>query len=196
MAIAKTILVKLGLNEEADESAVLAAIERLKSSSYVSNEVEKILGLSGMEAIGAVRALKETKERVSTLQAEVAQVRTMQARATFDALIQEGRSAKNRKLSPVAVKEFSKKFEDALASGSDGSAVVEELKGFLKLAAPIGAVPVGPARVTSAGAELDALMWEGKTYAQLDAGEKHMLKRRDPELFKLMRDEHLAQTNH
>lgn len=79
----------LGLSQEAaaaaDENTIESEINKLKASARAGAEIEKLLGVSGDAAIGAVRALKESKTAHEQLAADLGKVKAQMARREFEA---------------------------------------------------------------------------------------------------------------
>lgn len=187
MAFPKSILTVLALDESATEEAIVSAIVALKSepqtnaaASRVGLEIERIVGAVGAEAIGAVRALKADQERLVTVSAELAQTKASLSRNAFDTAIKSGRDAK--KLTPHATKDFTARFDAALAKGESGDDVVSELQGFIRLAAPFAT----EARQVATPGE-GGLLYNGKTYAQMTFRERGKLADSDPDLWRQMK---------
>lgn len=192
MSIMKTILAKLGLTEGAEDAVVIQALDRLKANAHAGSEIEKLLGCTGAEAVGAVRGLKDSKSQLETLQTDLGQVKATMSRSSFDAAIAQGK--KEKKLTPVAVKDFQDRFGAALEANTDGTAVLQELQGFIKLAAPYGSTI--SASVTGSGANggTGAVLpqHDGKTFEQMSGGARAALKQQNPELYELMREDAVA----
>jgi ATP-dependent Clp protease, protease subunit len=192
MGISKALAAVLNLAEGADDAAAIAAITALKSAPETNAaaartglEIERIVGCTGAEAIGAVRALKADQEALVTVRAELSQTKSALNRNAFDKAISDGRTAK--KLTPHAIKEFTKEFDDALAKGESGDRVVAELQGFIRRAAPF-AVEAKQGSTSTEG----ALSYNGKTYAQMSFSERDKLAKSDPELWRSMKTDHEA----
>ena len=187
----KNLIQVLALSEDADEAAVVAAVKKIQASARVGAEVEKLVGANGDAALGAVRALKEAKERGDDLAVEVGKVKATLARQSFEAARDSG--LKERKLTPAVAKMYSDRFEAALASGEDGSSIVADLQGFLAVAPRVVSAPIaGPGGASS---DPKSLQHNGKTFAELAPMERHNLKSSDPELYALMRKDWEANDN-
>jgi|GEM_PF-5404870 len=186
----KLILAALALSEDTDEATAVAAIKKIQASGRTGDEVERLLGVAGDGAIGAVRALKEATTRNDDLAAEVGKVKAMLARRDFEA--ERDKGLKDRKLTPATAKFYSDRFETALTAGSDGAEVVADLKGFLTAAPRV--VPVLQASTNGqpvTGGE-GTPQHNGKTFAQMKPAERSKLSQSDPELYALMRQEWVA----
>jgi ATP-dependent Clp protease, protease subunit len=187
----KNLIQVLALSEDADEAAVVAAVKKIQTSARVGAEVEKLVGANGDAALGAVRALKEAKERGEDLALEVGKVKATLARQSFEAARDAG--LKDRKLTPAVAKMYSDRFEATLASGEDGSNIVADLQGFLAVAPRVVSAPIaGPGGVIT---DPKSLQHNGKTFAELTPIERHNLKSSDPELYALMRKDWEANDN-
>lgn len=178
----KNVIQALALTEGADEAAVVAAITKLKTSARIGGEIEKLVGATGDAALGAVRALKESQASQVALAEEVAKLKVTSARRDFDAAVEKGRA--DKKLTPAVAKMYGERFDAAIASGADGSAVVADLQGFLAVAP---AVPTAVGNPRAATDPDGVLKWQGKTFAELAPVERHQLKAADAELYALMR---------
>lgn len=183
MAFPKTILTVLALSEDADETAIVAAVERFKTAANVGSEIERIVGAIGAEAIGAVRALKADQEHLVKARAELNQTKAALSRNAFDTAIAAGRAA--MKLTPHAIKEFTTEFDAALARGECGDSVVASLQGFIRRAAPFAQES---RQVSNSGGET-VLTYQGKTYAQMTFRERGKLADSDPELWRQMKSD-------
>ncbi|HEV8246688.1 MAG TPA: head maturation protease, ClpP-related [Polyangiaceae bacterium] len=190
MAFPKNVVLALALNEDADEAAVLAAIKKLQASARVGGEIEKLVGATGDQAIGAVRALKETQSAHGELAADLGKVKASLARRDFESARDGG--LKDKKLTPAVAKLYTERFEAAVASADgDPEAVVSDLQGFLKVAPRIatnGLPPMG-----GQGGDANALQWNGKTFAQLKPAEKGKLHAENRELYDAMSADWQAQ---
>lgn len=185
--IMKDVLKTLALSDDADEAAVIAAIKKLQASAHAGAEIEKIVGYTGGEAIGAVRALKEIKSQHEDLRGQVAQLQAAGARREFEAARDEG--LKDRKLTPAQAKFYSDQFEAALADGGDAAAIVAQLKGWLQVT-PKNRV-VGPA-LHPAGESEGAAQYNGKKYEEMAPAERARLKKESPELHDTLRADAVA----
>lgn len=183
MAFPKTILSVLALSDDADETAIVAAVERFKVAANVGSEIERIVGAIGAEAIGAVRALKADQEHLVKARAELNQTKAALSRNAFDTAIAAGRAA--MKLTPHAIKEFTTEFDAALAKGECGDSVVASLQGFIRRAAPFAQES---RQVSNSGGET-VLTYQGKTYAQMTFRERGKLADSDPELWRQMKSD-------
>jgi ATP-dependent protease ClpP protease subunit len=186
----KSILAALALQEDADEATVVAAIKKIQASGRTGDEVERLLGVAGDSAIGAVRALKEATNQNADLAIEVGKVKAMLSRRDFESARDTG--LKDRKLTPATAKMYSDRFEAALVSGADGASVVADLQGFLAVAPRVVPAPsVGRQGGGESSGEKPA-QHNGKTFAQMAPVERARLSKSDPELYDLMRQDWVA----
>lgn len=176
----KAINKALSLPEDAEETVAVAAVQKLCANARIGEELERLVGATGDAALGAVRALKSAKEQSDHLAAEVAKLKVTTARRDFEAELQRGRS--ERKLTPHEAKHYQEKFDAAIAAGEDAARVVDDLRGWLSVAAPKNVNPGAPA----ASGDV-SLKWKGKSFAELAPIERHQLKSEDAELYALMR---------
>lgn len=188
MTISKATAKALNIAEDADEATALAAVARLKASAQVGGEIEKLLGIVGPEAIGAVRALKETQTQNQQLVEDVNKVKAALARQQFEASIAQG--LKDQKLSKAEAKHYTDRFESALASGDDGSDLVAELSGWLKVAARRIGSPVQQPRPD--GSSDGPMQHNGQAFETMKPLARHVLKKDNPELYETMRSDAMA----
>jgi hypothetical protein len=191
MSIPKNILTALSLNEDAAETEIVAAVEKLNKRAHLGTEIEKLIGASGSECLGEVRALKASKAQQDDLAREVGQVKATLARRDFDSALKSGTD--DKKLSPAVAKMYTERFEESLKS-SDGSSVVEDLRGFLRVAPRIVSAAIQPPQTH--GSDPASLAYNGKTYAEMTGAERHNLWKVDAELFNEMRKDYHAQSAH
>jgi hypothetical protein len=204
MAFSKTVIAALALNDDADDAAVVSAVNKLKNSAKIGSEIEQLLGATGNAAVGAVRALQATQEAHVTLNIEVSKLKVVNARRDFDAALAKGLDQKDRKLTPAMAKRYRDKFDAALkvedagdaaavASAADkASEVVEDLVGFLAVASRIstGVTPQGGG---SGDQNLGGPMaFNGKAFEAMNGVERKSLKDQNPELYNEMREDALA----
>lgn len=187
MAFTKLFAI-LNLSADADEDAAVAAVQKIQNSASVGNEVERIVGASGQTAIGVVRALKEGEARSQQLADEVETIKVKMARDQFEALRAQG--CKDRKLTSTTAQFYADKFEAAVkmqedgTRNSDGSDVVADLEGFLKVAPRVVAAPV---LQPSDDGSVVAASHGGKKFEEMKPFERHALKRDNPELYNSLR---------
>jgi ATP-dependent protease ClpP protease subunit len=201
MALPKIIITALALADDADENAVVAAVNKLKASAKVGADIEQLLGASGQAALGAVRALKESAEANASLGTEVAKLKIVNVRRDFDALIAQGTDPKARKLSPAVAKHYKDKLENALklAEGEEGDAdaaadkasdICDDLRGFLAVAPRIATPrPAAPPTGNGGNGDGQAMQHGGKSFEAMTGTERHRLKNDNPELYNLMRED-------
>jgi ATP-dependent protease ClpP protease subunit len=187
MSLAR-IAMALGAPHEADEAAVLSAIDRLKSGSTLLAELRAITKQpTNEELTGAVRGLVEAAGQVPQLKAQIeGHVRQADDARRAQLLAADKSDPKGRKLTPAMEKLFADK-------------PVSELEAFLKIAPHVVAAVGGkqpPTGDTSnpendvAGAELKH---NGKTWSQLKPYEKHNLFVDDKRLYDEMKAQHEQQ---
>lgn len=124
-----TVIIALGLRADAGEADALAAVSQLKDFE------REMIALSGKtdraSALGAVRAMQSSHEKVVALTAEVAAARAEKRGLEFDALVKQGDA--DKKISPAMAKDWI----PSLRGREDGC---EILKSFLASATAL--VPV------------------------------------------------------
>lgn len=192
MNVSKKITQALALAEDAGEDAVAAAIARLQTQARAGGEIEKLLGVTGAEAVGAVRALKESQAANASLAVEVGKLKITNARRDFESARAEG--LKERKLTPATAKLYTDRFENAVKpdengeSASDGSDVVADLKGFLSVAPRLAISLQQPSPEGSSGGAA-ATQHNGKAFEDMKPADRHLLKKQNPELYNTMRED-------
>lgn len=200
MTIAKAILTVLALNDEADESAVVTAINKLKNSAKTGAEIETLLGATGAAAVGAVRGLQAAQEDIQTLNDEVAKQKVRNARRDFESALAKGFDPKERKLTPANAQRYKDKFEAALnvdqtdsravaAAADKASEIVEDLNGFLKVATrvPTGISNGGPEGSPAGG----PMQFNGKSFEAMTGHQRAELKKHNVDLYNAMREDAL-----
>src|SRR5690606_4117955 len=179
----------LSLPEDATEDQAIAAVKKIQTRASLGAEIETIIGASGAQAVGMVRALTEDQAKYQQLAQDVVTINVKMARKEFDSARAEG--LKDRKLTPATAKYWSDRFEAEVkvqedgSVNSDGSGIVEELKGFLAVASRVTAAPVF--QPESDGSAPTAASHNGKSFEDMDPMEKHRLKRDNPELYNTLR---------
>ncbi len=203
MALSKLIITALALAEDADETAAVAAITKLKASTKLGSDVEQLLGVNGQAALGAVRALKEGNEANAALGTEVAKLKIVNVRRTFDGLLAKGTDIKAKKLSPAVVKMYNDRFDKALklAEGEDGDAdaaaakaseICEDLEGFIAVAPRITSGAINPPNSGAGGGSEGSgvsMQHGGKTFEAMSPRERLNLKNENPDLYTTMRED-------
>jgi ATP-dependent Clp protease protease subunit len=207
MAFSKLVITALALAEDADEAAVVAAVNKLKASAKVGSDIEQLLGASGQAALGAVRALKESNEANATLGNEVAKLKIVNVRRDFDSLIANGTDPKAKKLSPAVAKLYQERFENALklANGDEGNAdaaadkasdICDDLRGFLAVAPRITgghlSPPSGGGGQVTGGFDGQPMKHGDKAFENMTGSERKALKDANLDLYNLMRDDAVA----
>lgn len=189
MNFSKRITQALGLAEDANEDAVTAAIVRVVASAQIGGDIEKLLGVSGPQALGAVRALKEANEANAKLGEEVAKLKVSNARRDFESAREQG--LKDRKLTPATAKLYTDRFEaQAKSENGDCSVVVEDLQGFLKVAPKVVSLNGTQPRIEGNGE--GPTQHNGKSYEDMKPAERVKLKKENPELYNTLREDAVA----
>jgi ATP-dependent Clp protease protease subunit len=206
MKFPQALITALALNEDADEAAVVAAVNKLKAtnqdlkvSAKVGTDIEQLLGVSGQAAVGAVRALKDSHEANEGLAVKVANLTIVNVRREFEGAIAGG--TKDRKLSPAVAKHYNDRFESALklAQGDDGDAdkaaakaeeITADLKGFLAVAPRIVNANIGGPPPTGAGSsDGQPMQHQGKTFEDMAPVARKNLKDQNPDLYNTLRED-------
>lgn len=178
------IALALGLNEGAEEAAVVASLDKLRDNrrelQTLVAEVELMTGHKGSEAIGALRAFKAAAETLPVLQTQVTDLQTKLQSQELAELIRRGKD--EDKLTPALIGYYEKR-------------PVEELRGFLTVAPrvlntaelrqPAGAPP------TNGGSPDAAMAWE-----KLTAMQKHNMHHSDPAGYEACKSEYEQRTGH
>ena len=182
MTVARALALPVGCTEH-DVLTCIAALRELNSGC---------VGITGAntvpEMLGAIRAMKESSDRLKATEEKLAKVEAERDAQNFDALVNQALA--ERKMTPAEAAFKREQFGKACAEGR-GNAHVEELRGWVKVAAPrISSAKVQP---EVRGADAVALTHNGKTYAQLSYSQRAQLSNQDPELFRQMKSDHDAQ---
>ena len=198
MALPKSITTVLNLAEDADENAVVSAVNKLKTSASVGTQIEQLLGAAGPAALGAVRALQEERNNNTQLASEVAKLKIVNARREFEGLREQGTKA--LKLTPAISKLYNDRFEAAikLSEGEGGDAdlaaakaseVCADFKGYLAVAPRVVNANVrAPADGSQAG-DGSPILFEGKRFEELKPMQQKRLKDSNIELYNSMRED-------
>lgn len=141
--MSKTLIVALGMNADADETAALSRASRLADLERDVLALTKAKSLN--EASGVLHAMRESHEQVVALNARVVQLESDAKGADFDALVKQGQA--DSKLSKAQAGGEWIKSMRARATGLD------ELRGYLKEAHAI--VAASTAIVENASAVVD-----------------------------------------
>lgn len=179
----------LELPAGATEQDSVAAAVRLRQLEV---QVQALTGAeSTAEAMGRLRAMKVDSDKFKATEAELLKVRAERDAQNFETLLAQGRA--DHKLTPAEEKYQRDLFAKDVESNR-GAARVEELRGFLAVKSP----DLRFARDikqpnTSAGAG-SPLVHEGKSYGDLSYSQRAALAKSNPELWKLMKADHEAQT--
>lgn len=196
MTISKNIIQALALAEDADEAAVVAAINKIKASARMGASIEALLGVSGDAAVGAVRALKEKNEANEKLFDEVEKLKVVNARRDFETLREQG--LKDKKLSPAQAKFYAEKFAKAVKEdengipAGDGADVVADLRGFLAVSHRQGSTAVivqQPNPDGSPAASNGAATHNGKAFENMTPADRLKLKKENLELYNTLRED-------
>ncbi len=198
MALPKSITTVQNLAEDADENAVVAAVNKLKTSASVGTQIEQLLGAAGPAALGAVRALQEERNNNTQLASEVAKLKIVNARREFDGLREQGTKA--LKLTPAVSKLYSERFEAAikLSEGEHGDAdlaaakaaeICADFKGYLAVAPRIVSTAGTPPADGGVGGDGAPILFEGKKFEELKPMQQKRLKDNNPDLYNSMRED-------
>jgi ATP-dependent protease ClpP protease subunit len=183
--------------EQADEETVIKSINKLKTSAAIGTEIEQLLGQSGRAAVGAVKALKDAQEAHVALQADVANLKIVNARRDFETIRDQG--LKDRKLVPATAKYETERFDAVLKDeklsadlrAAKAVEIAEELKGRLAVAPRVVASGAFPPPV-SGGGESGPVLHNGKAFEAMNGSERKRLKDENPELYNTMREDAVA----
>jgi phage I-like protein len=170
----KLVTAKLGLVEGANETAILAAVE---PALAVRDDVMRLTGQTTRdEALGVLAAWKSAHEKVAQLQAEVAAANKRAEDTERAELVAKLRAEK--KITPAQIEAFA---GESLAF----------LKKFAASAPVIPQLAAAPAQEPK-GSVGEPMKHNGKTYAELSFVEKHNLHATEPDLFRALKNDHLA----
>jgi hypothetical protein len=141
--------------------------------------IEKAVGSSGDECVGAVRAALTSHAELPKAQARVAELEKSSETHALSALF--AKASDEKKLTP-AIRESVQAAFDA------GDVTLKGAEAWLSKLLPVSALATEPkhegAPAGNAGA---TLKHNGKTYAEMSGIERANLKKTNPELFKAMR---------
>lgn len=181
-----TIARALGLPPGAPESEILAAAARMRELEVQIQTITD--SKSSAEALGAVKGLAASAKRLVEVEGELTKVKGERDEQEFDAVLKG--AVQERKLSPAEATVERDAFAKAVENGR-GAEHVEYLKGRMKVAqARVGKSPQQTHAPRTEGGP--AATWNGKTYAELSYSKRAELSKEDPELFRIMKDEHEA----
>jgi ATP-dependent protease ClpP protease subunit len=175
----KLIAQAIGLQADADESAVVAAVSR--ASAFVA-ELRSVTGAaSADEILGAVRGFQAAAQQVPALKAQIeGQAKSLEAQERAALFAADAADAAGRKLTPAMQAFWSER-------------PVAELKAFLAVAPHIvqtqssGKQPEKkPEGDTEASAEVEK--FEGKAWEEMAPAAKHNLHVDQPELYASLRN--------
>lgn len=186
ISIARALELPAGATEQ---DAVAAAV-RLRQLEV---QVQALTGCaSTAEGMGALRAMKLDADKFKTTEAELVTVKAERDLQNFEALIQRGISEK--KLCEPAVQKLEREKFERKAKEGRGAEAVEELRGFLNVKAPDPRFSRDVQQPNAEGGSGTPLVHNGKTYEQLSYAQRAKLAKENPELWKLMKADHEAQT--
>lgn len=192
MALPKNIITALALADDADETAAVQAIGKLKASASIGLQIETQLGVQGAAAVGAVKALQDEREKNKELFGEVAKLKIVNARREFDSLIDKGKNV-TKNLTPKGVGDYTSKFDaaakvaetDPEQGANDAAAVCESLRGYLAIA-PRYTIE---ARQPAFDGDVGSVTHDGKKFEELKPMQQKALKDANPEKYAFMRQD-------
>jgi ATP-dependent protease ClpP protease subunit len=181
----KLIAQAVGLQADADESAVFAAVNRAQS---MFAELRTLTAASDLDGVlGAVRGLVESAKQVPVLQAQVAsQAKSLEEQERQAIFAADANDPAGRKLTPATQAFWAER-------------PVSELKAFLAAAPHVVVVQQAgtktaakqPAVTSVAGTptsgSTEPLKFNGKAYEELSPQERHNLHVENPEMFAALR---------
>lgn len=177
----------LELPAGATEQDAIAGAVRLRQLEV---GVQAITGVaSSAEALGALRAMKENADKYAACAAELVTVKAERDLQNFEALLAQGKS--EAKLSPAEEK-FQREMFARDSKEGRGAARVDELRGFLAVKAPDVRFSRSLSQPSANSGSGTPLVWNGKSYGELKPAQRAVLAAENPELFKLMREDHAA----
>lgn len=185
----------LGLSEDSTEEQVVTETKKLKANAAVIADIESIVGAKGQQAVGVVRAMKESNEQNQELGDKVAELQAVNARRDFESERDKGLA--DRKLTPATAKLYNERFDAALADSKldpdsradKARAICEDLKGFLKVAPRIVNVTMGHAPTPGDGDGNVPVTHNGKAFEAMAPIERKHMKDSNPELYNTLRED-------
>jgi ATP-dependent Clp endopeptidase proteolytic subunit ClpP len=182
MTVARALALPVGCTEH----DVLTRVAQLRE---LDAGVSALTGTSVVgESLGALRAMKDSADRLKSSEEKLAKVEAERDAQNFDALVNQALA--ERKMTPAEASFKREQFSKACVEGR-GSAHVEELRGWVKVAAPrITAARTQPEQRSS-----ENLTWNGKTYAELPYAQRAKLSKDEPELYRQMKSDFDAQAS-
>jgi hypothetical protein len=181
----KLIAQAVGLQADADESAVVAAVSRAQT---MFAELRTLTAASDLDSVlGAVRGLVESAKQVPVLQAQVAtQAKSLEEQERQAIFAADANDPAGRKLTPATQAFWAER-------------PVSELKAFLAAAPHVVVVQqagtktaskqpaVSSVSGTPTGSTSEPLKFNGKAYEDLSPQERHNLHVENPEMFAALR---------
>lgn len=177
----KLIAQAVGLQADADEAAVFTAVNRIQG---MLAELRTITGATDAESIlGTVRGLHATAQQATAMKSQLIEQAKKIEDAERAALIAADKAdPKGRKLTPPLEKLFSEKSP-------------AELKAFLEAASHVVVVAPAPTAtqpLPAAGSGTEAITFNGKSWEELTAADKHNLHVDDKATYTALRDSWIA----
>ena len=165
----------IGLQADADETAVFAAVSRIQS---MVAELRSVTGVQDSDGIlGAVRGLSEAAKQVPVLSAKIEeQSKSLEAQERAALFAADANDPKGRKLVPAVIEFWSAR-------------PVSELKAFLAVAPHVVSVaasgqPAVTSTVGSASASAgEAVKFNGKAWEEMSPADRHNLFVDAPETY-------------
>lgn len=195
MVFSKLITTALNLAEDADDNAVVAAINKLKTSAKTGTDIELLVSETGPSATGVVRALLAERENNASLAAEVGKLKVVNARRSFDSAKKLAQD--ERRLSPHQIKQFEDRFDKASSDkdlpdpAARAAEIAEEFVSFVK-ASPKNAIGGSLAIPLNENGEIGVLLHDGKKFEQLKPQQRADLKKSNEPLYNAMREDAVA----
>lgn len=200
MTIPKSIYAALNLQDGSDEETVVKAVKRSQARLTVLASIVALVGLkpeqSEEEAVGTIRAWKESAAKLPAAQAELAKTKTDSEKTELEQLLAKGRE--DKKLTKADADKLAERVDGYNKAKAENREPTEEewslsqVRAYVKalpanpMLAGAGAPPAGSGAPPPQGSAI-ANTWEGKTYEQLSGPEASALEQSDPDLFRQMR---------
>lgn len=180
MTVARALALPVGCTEH----DVLTRVVQLRETD---SAVIALTGAkSGAEAVGALRAMKESAERLKSVEEKLAKVEAERDVQNFETLVQQAKA--DRKIVLATEKVARDAFARACAEGR-GASEVENFRGWVNAAPPITGAPRHQPEVRGGGAAPE-LTHNGKKYGELKPAQRARLANEDPDLYRAMRTDH------
>jgi len=167
-----------GEDQGADEERTMAEDPTTPARLALLTRIEAILGATGEEAIGILKAWQGSHTELPTVKEQNAALEKSMQASTLEALIAKGKA--DNKLTPHLEKEV----RDQFAAGDITLKGAEKWIENLSPIAALGGDKRQPAPPPQGG---ETPKWNGKTYAELTFQERADLKAENPELYEAMR---------